>query len=83
MVAGRERDVTAPVMQQPLLMEVEPESSDVREQSKRLVDAARQLRQRAEENLQTSRQRLDLARNTLQVSWLIRAVRERLRRRES
>jgi len=77
------REVTAPVMQPPLLMGEEPESFDTREQSKRLVDAARQLRQRTEENLQTSRQRLDQARNTLQASWLVRALRERLRRRDS
>jgi hypothetical protein len=64
-------------------MEGEPESSKARAQSKRLIDAARQARQRAEENIQTSRQRQDQARNTLQVSWLVRAVRERLRRRDA
>jgi uncharacterized membrane protein YccC len=70
-------------MQQPLPMEGEPESSDIHEQSKRLINAARQQKQRAEENVETSRQRLDRARNTLQASWLVRALRERLRRRES
>jgi hypothetical protein len=53
-------------------MEGEPESFNARERSKRLVDSARQLRQLAEQSRQTSRQRLDQARNTLQVSWLVR-----------
>jgi hypothetical protein len=64
-------------------MEGEPESSKPGAQSKCWIDAARQARQRAEENIQTSRQRQDQARNTLQVSWLVRAVRERLRRRDA
>jgi hypothetical protein len=64
-------------------MEGEPESFNAREQSKRLVNAARQLKQRAEESIQTSRQRFDQARNTLQASWLVRALQERLRRRVS
>jgi hypothetical protein len=63
-------------------MEGEPESFDAREQSKRLIDAARQVKQRAQENVETSRQRLDRARNTLQTISLVRALRERLRRRD-
>lgn len=62
-------------------MEEQPESN-ARERSKLLIDAARQLRQRAGENLQTSRLRLDEARNTLHAIWLVRALRERLRRRD-
>jgi hypothetical protein len=65
----------------PLRMEEQPESN-ARERSKLLIDAARQLRQRAGENLQTSRLRLDEARNTLHAIWLVRALRERLRRRD-
>jgi hypothetical protein len=61
----------------------EPESSNARDQAKRLIDTARQRRQRAEENVEASRRRLDRARNTLQASWLMRALRERLRRRDS
>jgi hypothetical protein len=66
-----------------LCMEGEPEPSRAREQSQRLIDAARQAKQRAVEHIQTSQQRLDQARNTLQASWLVRALRERLRRRDA
>jgi hypothetical protein len=64
-------------------MEPQQEADDLREQSRRLTDAARQLTRRAEENIEASAQRLERARNTLQASWLVRALRERLRRRNS
>jgi hypothetical protein len=56
---------------------------NTREESKRLIDAARQLTKASGKHIETSRQRLDRARNTLQASWLVRALRERLRRRNS
>jgi hypothetical protein len=48
-----------------------------------LNDAARQLKRRAEENIETSAQRLERARNTVQASWLVRALRKRLQRRDA
>jgi hypothetical protein len=52
----------------PPLMEPQPEAYNLREQSRRLIDAARQLKRRAEENIETSVQRLERARNTMQAS---------------
>jgi hypothetical protein len=49
-------------------MEPQPEAYNLREQSRRLIDAARQLKRRAEENIETSVQRLERARNTMQAS---------------
>jgi hypothetical protein len=64
-------------------MEPQQEADDLREQSRRLTDAARQLKRRAEENIEASAQRLERARNTLQASWLVRALRKRLQRRDA
>jgi hypothetical protein len=67
-----------------LLMEPQPDSdNDLRDRSKRLVDASRHLLSTARAHIETAQQRLDRARNTLQASWLVRALRERLRQRDS
>jgi hypothetical protein len=51
--------------------------------ARRLAAASRQLVQDARAHVEQARQRLDRARNLLQVTWLLRALRERRRRDES
>jgi hypothetical protein len=47
------------------------------EQSRWLIVASRQLLERGKVDLKTSLERLDRARNALQVSWFLRALHER------
>jgi hypothetical protein len=56
--------------------------SDIRGQSRRLSALSRQLVSAAKAHIETAEQRLDRARNTVQVSVLWRALAERRRRRQ-
>jgi hypothetical protein len=65
-------------------MEPQQDSDDeLRERSQRLADASRLLVKAAQSHIEAAQQWLDRARNTRQAIWLARALRERLRRRDS
>jgi hypothetical protein len=52
-----------------------------RERSRNLRELSAQLVRAAQENFKTAQQRLDRARNLVQVMWLLREVRRRRRER--
>jgi hypothetical protein len=58
---------------------MEQGAGDEVQPSRDLRDASRLLLEQAKASVGTAQQRLDLARNILQASWLWRAVRERRR----
>jgi hypothetical protein len=58
---------------------MEPESP--RERSRLLREAAGHLTRAAQEHFQVARQQFDATRNLLQVVWLMREARRRLRER--
>jgi hypothetical protein len=60
-------------------MEHQP-AEEQRLRARRLAAASRQLVQDARAHVEQARQRLDRARNLLQVTWLLRALRERRKR---
>jgi hypothetical protein len=53
--------------------------SEVVRQSRRLIGASQDLVERAKDAIKTAEQRLDYARNAIQVSWLWRTLRTRER----
>jgi hypothetical protein len=62
-------------------MEADPGDSIYR--ARRLIDTSRRLVNDAKARIETAQERLDRARNVLQVTWLLRTLRQRLRRRDS
>jgi hypothetical protein len=52
-----------------------------RDRSRLLRDASNHLRHVAREHVQSAQKKLDRARNTLQVVWLLRELRRRRRQR--
>jgi hypothetical protein len=67
-----------------LLARMEPtrdDANDLHHRSERLVDSSRQRLRSAQDHLDATRQRLDRVRNALQLRWLRRALRDRLRKR--
>jgi hypothetical protein len=61
-------------------MEPDPNTSDQLRESKRLHAASQRLLENAKQHIETAAQRLDRTRNLLQLTVLLRALRERLRR---
>ena len=59
----------------------EDDAKDLHHRSERLVDSSRQRLRSAQAHLDATRQRLDRVRNALQLRWLRRALRDRLRKR--
>ena len=59
----------------------ENDAKDLHHRSERLVDSSRQRLRSAQGHLDATRQRLDRVRNALQLRWLRRALRDRLRKR--
>ena len=59
----------------------EDDAKDLHHRSERLVDSSRQRLRSAQGHLDATRQRLDRVRNALQLRWLRRALRDRLRKR--
>jgi hypothetical protein len=59
----------------------EDDAKDLHHRSERLVDSSRQRLRSAQGHLDATRQRLDRVRNALQLRWLRRALRARLRKR--
>ena len=59
----------------------EDDAKDLHHRSERLVDSSRQRLRSAQDHLDATRQRLDRVRNALQLRWLRRALRDRLRKR--
>jgi hypothetical protein len=61
----------------------DPPGDEARFRARQLAAASRQLVQEAHAHVEKARQRLDRARNLMQVSWLLRTLRERRKRDES
>jgi hypothetical protein len=57
-----------------------PDTRGPRQRSELLREASRALVERTKVQLTTTRQRLDAARNALQLCWLLRVLRERHRK---
>ena len=57
-------------------------AKDLHRRSERLVDSSRQRLRSAKDHMDATRQRLDRVRNALQLRWLRRALRDRLRNRD-
>jgi hypothetical protein len=60
----------------------EDDANDLHHRSKRLADSSRQRLRSAKDHMDATRQRLDRVRNALQLRWLRRALRDRLRNRD-
>jgi hypothetical protein len=60
-----------------------PSGDEARLRARQLAAASRQLVQEARAHIDKARERLDRARNLVQVTWLLRALRERRKRDES
>jgi hypothetical protein len=76
--------VEIPGIRDALLAGMEPkedDANDLQHRSERLADSSRQRLRSAKDHLDATRQRLDRARNALQLRWLRRALRDRLRKR--
>ena len=76
--------VEIPGIRDALLARMEPtedDAKDLHHRSERLVDSSRQRLRSAQGHLDATRQRLDRVRNALQLRWLRRALRARLRKR--
>jgi len=76
--------VEIPGIRDALLARMEPtedDAKDLHHRSERLVDSSRQRLRSAQGHLDATRQRLDRVRNALQLRWLRRALRDRLRKR--
>jgi hypothetical protein len=68
-----------------LLARMEPkedDANDLHNRSKRLADSSHQRLRSAKDHMDATRQRLDRVRNALQLRWLRRALRDRLRNRD-
>jgi hypothetical protein len=65
-----------------MLSDLPHSGSDVRREARRLTALSRQLVSAAKAHIETAEQRLDRARNVLQVSVLWRALAQRRRRRQ-
>jgi hypothetical protein len=76
--------VEIPGIRDAVLARMEPtedDAKDLHHRSERLVDSSRQRLRSAQGHLDATRQRLDRVRNALQLRWLRRALRDRLRKR--
>jgi hypothetical protein len=60
-----------------------PPGDEARLRARQLAAASRQLVQDARAHIDKARQSLDRARNLMQVTWLLRTLRERRKRDES
>jgi hypothetical protein len=60
----------------------EDDANDLHHRSKRLADSSRHRLRSAKDHMDATRQRLDRVRNALQLRWLRRALRDRLRNRD-
>jgi hypothetical protein len=76
--------VEIPGIRDAVLARMEPtedDAKDLHDRSERLVDSSRWRLRSAQGHLDATRQRLDRVRNALQLRWLRRALRDRLRKR--